>query len=121
MNRSEIGRSVAERLYAAEAAIDLALAETAQFTARLPTARAEAYLSAVSGHRVFAAAAAGVSALTEARGHLVDAHNGLAALAKSLDLDTLAIGPIDKPGEDGPRDDGGLVLTRQRPTSKQTR
>lgn len=114
MNRSDIGRLVARRLYAAEAAIDLALAEAAELTAQLPRARAEAYLSAVTGQKAFASAAAGVTALTEARGHLVDVHNSLAALARRLDLDALAIGPIDKPDDDGPRDGGGLEMNRTR-------
>ena len=62
MTRQTIGESLAVRLYAAEAAIDRAMAETAALTAALPAARAEAYLSAVTGQRAFSGAAATIAA-----------------------------------------------------------
>ena len=62
--RHVVGEALAGRLFAAEAAIDLALVETASLMAMLPTARADLYLSAVTGQRVFDGAAASVSALT---------------------------------------------------------
>lgn len=102
MTRSSIGEALAARLFAAESAIDRAMADTAAFTAALPGARADAYLSAVTGQRAFSGAAAAVSALAEARGHLVDTHNTLAALARKLGLETLALGPVDKPGDTPP-------------------
>ena len=80
MTRQSIGEALAARLYAAEAAIDRALAETA---------------------------AATIGALAEARGHLVQTHTTLTALARKLGLDALASGPIDKPG-DTPPVGGGL-------------
>ena len=98
MTRHAVGEALAARLYAAEAAIDQALAETAFLAAALPAARADAYLSAVTGQRVFDGAAASISALAEARSHLVQTHTALAALARKLGLETLAIGPLDKPG-----------------------
>ena len=107
MTRQTIGESLAVRLYAAETAIDRAMAETAALTAALPAARAEAYLSAVTGQRAFSGAAATIAALAEARGHLVQTHNTLTALARKLGLDALASGPIDKPG-DRPPVGGGL-------------
>ncbi|MFN4092354.1 MAG: hypothetical protein ACK4FG_05620 [Brevundimonas sp.] len=107
MNRETVGEALAARLYAAEAAIDAALHETAMLAAMLPGARHEAFLSAVTGQKVFAGAAAGISALTEARAHIVDSHNALAALARRLGLDTLALGPVDKP-EDRPPAGGGV-------------
>lgn len=102
MSRQAIGEALASRLYAAETAIDQALAETAFLAAALPAARADAYLSAVTGQRVFDGAAASISALAEARSHLVQTHTALAALARKLGLETLAIGPLDKPGEQPP-------------------
>jgi len=107
MTRQAIGEALAARLYAAEAAIDRAMAETAALAAALPGARADAYLSAVTGQRAFSGAAATISALAEARGHLVQTHNTLTALARKLGLDALASGPIDKPG-DTPPVGGGL-------------
>ena len=102
MTRQSIGEALAARLYTAEAAIDRAMAETAALAAALPDARAEAWLSAVTGQRAFTGAAATISALAEARGHLVQTHNTLAALARKLGLEALAVGPIDKPGDTPP-------------------
>ena len=102
MTRQTIGESLAVRLYAAETAIDRAMAETAALTAALPVARAEAYLSAVTGQRAFSGAASTIAALAEARGHLVQTHNTLAALARKLGLGALAAGPVDKPGDTPP-------------------
>jgi hypothetical protein len=109
MTRQIIGEALASRLYAAEAAIDAAIAETAQLTALLPGARAEAYLSAVAGQKAFDGAAASVAALTEARGRLVDTHRALEALARRLGLATLAAGPVDKPDDDPSRDPTGVT------------
>lgn len=113
MSRQSIGEALACRLYAAETAIDQALRETAMLAAVLPTARADAYLSAVTGQRAFDGAAASISALAEARSHLIQTHNTLAALARKLGLDTLAVGPLDKPGDQPPI--GGLGHDRDAP------
>lgn len=102
MSRESIGEALAARLYAAVAAIDAALTETATLTAMLPAARAQAYLSAVTGQKAFDGAAASITALAEARSHLVDTHNTLAALARRLGLDTVAVGPLDKPEDEIP-------------------
>lgn len=107
MSRQSIGETLAGRLFAAEAAIDQALAETAFLAAALPAARADAFLSAVAGQKVFDGAAASISSLAEARSHLVQTHTALAALARKLGLDVLAVGPLDKPGEQPPIGGGG--------------
>lgn len=99
MTRQSIGEQIAAQLYAAETAIDLALAETADLAARLPGARADAYLSATTGQKAFEGVAGAIAALTNARGSIVQTHTSLAALARILGLETLAIGPVDKPGD----------------------
>lgn len=101
MSRLSVGEDLAARLYAAESAIDHALIETANLAAALPAARAEAWLSAVSGQGAFEGAAATIVALAEARGRIIRTHKTLSALARKLGLETLAVGPLDKPG-DGP-------------------
>lgn len=108
MTRQSIGEALAARLYAAEAAIDQAMTETATLAASLPAARAEARLSAVTGQRAFTGAAAAISALADARGHLVQTHNTLAALARKLGLEALDVGPVDKPGDTPPVGGGGV-------------
>lgn len=102
MTRQSIGEALAARLYTAEAAVDRAIGEAAILAAALPDARAGAWLSAVAGQRAFTGAAAAISALAEARGHLVQTHNTLAALARKMGLDALAVGPVDKPGDTPP-------------------
>ncbi|MDY6923174.1 MAG: hypothetical protein SWI22_04335 [Pseudomonadota bacterium] len=102
MNRHRIGEGLAARLYAAEAALDQAMADAAALAAALPEARTDARLSAVAGQRAFSGAAATISALADARGHLVQTHHTLAALARKLDLPALAGGPLDKPGDTPP-------------------
>lgn len=119
MSRTVISEAVAARLHAAEIAIDAALAETAQLAALLPAARAEAYLSAVSGQKAFTGAAASISALTEARSHIVETHNALAALARRMGLETVAVGILDKP-EDGPPHGGGGATQKLAPMVKET-
>jgi hypothetical protein len=106
MSRHTVGEALAARLYSAELAIDAALTETAQLAAMLPAARTAAYLSAATGQKAFDAAAASIGALALARGHLVDTHNTLAALARRLGLDSVAVGPLDKPEDSPPRERG---------------
>lgn len=106
MSRLSVGEALAARLYAAEAAIDQALIETATLAAALPAARSEAWLSAVTGQRAFDGAAGAIAALAEARANIVQTHNTLTALARKLGLDALAVGPLDKPGDTPPIGDG---------------
>lgn len=122
VSQHTVGESIAERLYSAEAAIDAALGETAALLAMLPAARAGAYLSAVTGQRVFDGAAASIGALTQARSHMVATHNSLSALARKLGLETLAMGPLDKPEDRPPnggldRYDFGQMVNNPLPTS----
>lgn len=112
MKRETIGDGLAARLYAAEAAIDAALVETAGLAAALPRARSEAYLSAVTGQQAFEGAAASLAALTAARGHLIATHNTLGALARKLGLGALAAGPVDKPEDKPPIGSQGVKMTQ---------
>lgn len=114
MKRDTIGADVAGRLYAAEAAIDIALAETAALVAMMPAARSGAHLSAVTGQRAFDGVAASIQSLAQARAHIVDTHNVLAALARKLGLDVLAVGPMDKPDDTPPRGGSGGIVARNR-------
>lgn len=70
--------------------------------AMLPAARAQAYVSAVTGQKAFDGAAASITALAQARSHMVDTHNTLAALARKMGLETVAVGPLDKPEDPVP-------------------
>jgi len=120
MTRSDIGQTLALRLFAAESAIDAALIQTARLAAYLPEARAGAYLSAVTGQKAFEDTAQSVLALSEARGHIVRTHGRLAALARSLGLDVLAVGPVDKPEDEPPIGGGGTsgLICSKTPVSR---
>jgi hypothetical protein len=129
MSRQAIGETLSRRLHRAEAAIDAALRETATLASSLPAARVEARLSAVTGQGAFDGTAAAISALTQARSHLVHTHATLSALARRLGLAPLAVGPLDKPDDTppiggnivdmrGPRP--GSILNKSLPTSRET-
>jgi hypothetical protein len=118
MTRQTISAAVAARLHSAEAAIDVALTETAQLAALLPAARTEAYLSAVTGQKAFDGAAASIAALAEARARIVDTHNTLAAVARKMGLETVAVGILDKPEDEPPH--GGGVKTSALPQVNKT-
>ncbi len=106
MTRDTVGEALSARLHSVEAAIDAALSEAAHLAAMLPAARAQAWLSAVSGQKAFDGAAASIAALTAARSHMVDTHNALAALARKMGLDAVAVGPMDKPEDPVPTGGG---------------
>lgn len=109
MTRRMVGERLARRLYAAEAAVEAALVAAAGLAAELPGARSGAMLSAVTGQRAFDGAAGAVSSLVQARAQLVRTHGVLAAVARKLGLDDLAVGPVDKPEDDPPVGGGGLT------------
>lgn len=111
MSRTDLGERLAQRLYAAEAAIDRALAEAAELAAFLPRARAEAMIAATTGQAAFESSAAAIAALAAARGHVAHTHRTLDALGRRMGIDVSATGPMDKPENDLPnRPSGARVL-----------
>ena len=63
----------------------------------------------------FDGAAASLFALAEARSHMVQTHQTLAALARRLGLEILAVGQLDKPGDQPPvggGDDSPVIVAR---------
>ena len=85
---------VAESLFAAEEAIDAALARVAELNATLATARMEAKLSAVMGQDAFEGAASAFAALARARCDIVETHNRLSETKVQLGLRTMAVGDV---------------------------
>ncbi|MBV9882480.1 MAG: hypothetical protein JO276_05680 [Sphingomonadaceae bacterium] len=88
---------VAESLYAAENAIDVALARAAELTGAMVSARTEANLSAIVAQDAFEGSAAAVATLTRARGELVETHKRLTEAKIQVGLRTLAVGDMGKP------------------------
>ena len=108
MSRQSIGETISRHLHRSESTLDAALHEMASLAAALPRARAQAGLSAATGQRVFDGTSAAIVALTEARAQLVRTHVSLAALARQLGLNAVAVGPLDKP-DDRPPIGGNIV------------
>jgi hypothetical protein len=91
-NRRDAAIKVVNSLYAAEAAIDAALACAAQLNTTLVNARIEAKISAVVGHDAFEGAAAAFAALARARADIVDTHNRLSETKIQMGLRTVSVG-----------------------------
>lgn len=95
--RRAAAMKVAESLFAAEEAIDAALARVAELNGVLATARVEAKLSAVVGQDAFEGAASAFAALARARCDIVETHNRLSDTKVQIGLRTLAVGDHGKP------------------------
>jgi hypothetical protein len=90
--RRNAAMKVAQSLWAAEDAIDQALARAAEFNGVLVTARGEADLSAIVGHEAFEVSASAFAALVRARADIVEAHRRLSETRVQMGLRTVAIG-----------------------------
>ncbi|MEA3060373.1 MAG: hypothetical protein QOJ94_154 [Sphingomonadales bacterium] len=99
--RREAAMKVAESLWAAEDAIDTALARAAEFNGTLVTARTHANLSAIVGQDAFEVSASAFAALARARADIVEAHRRLSETKIQVGLRTLATGDDQKPETTG--------------------
>jgi hypothetical protein len=100
--RRDAAMKVVQSLYAAEDAIDAALARAAELNSTLVTARCEAGFSALVGHDAFEVAASAFAALARARCDIVEAHKRLSETKIQVGLRTVAIGDgVPKPNETG--------------------
>ena len=93
--RQGVARRVAENIRPAEQAIDSAFEELARFASTIPRARVEASLSTTVGHPVYERVAESLTAIVDARGRLVEAHEELARVGERLGV-TVSHGPLDK-------------------------
>lgn len=98
-DRRSAAIKVAESLFAAEKAIDNALARAAELNGNMVTARTEAKLSAVVGQDAFEVSAAAFAALARARCDIVETHKRLDAAKIQMGLRTLAVGETKQPPE----------------------
>jgi len=96
-NRREAATKVADSLFAAESAIDAALARAAELNSTLVTARTEANLSAIVGQDAFQGAAAAFAALARARADIVETHKRLSETQIQVGLRSVAFGDGGKP------------------------
>ena len=94
MKRREVAQDVADRLMAAEHAIDIAIARTADLTGFLPTARVEAELPCETGQEALEYAAESFSALVRARAQMIASHRELAVTKDQIGLRTVSLGGL---------------------------
>ena len=91
---------IAAELFAAEAAIDAAIAATARLAAVMPVARQEANMAPHFGHEAVMRAVATVSKLAEARSEIIATHDALADTQKQAGLREVSFLSGDKPPAD---------------------
>lgn len=96
--RRDAAMKVAERLWAAEDAIDAALARAAELNGTLVAARSEADLSAMVVQDAFEVAAATFAALAKARGEIIETHRRLTEAKNQVGLRAVGFGDQGKPG-----------------------
>lgn len=99
-NRREIAQRVADQLFAAEAAIDAAIAATASLTSLMPAVRQEAGISALIGQDALLQASETTAMLVRARGSIVETHKALTVAQHDMGLGAVAFGGlVDKGAE----------------------
>lgn len=95
--RREAAMQVAETLFAAEDAIDVALARTAELNSKMSMARSDAGLSALVAQDAFEVSAAAFAALARARADIVETHRRLSEAQVQIGLRTVSFGDQGKP------------------------
>ncbi|WP_185965033.1 hypothetical protein [Glacieibacterium frigidum] len=116
--RRAAAQQVADQLFAAEAAIDAAIAATATLAALMPTVRTQAGAGACIGQDALLKAVATIGKLSDARTEIVATHAALRVAQRQIGLDAVAFGGmVEKigtpPGENGPQGRLKVVETQQ--------
>jgi len=91
-DRRSAAIKVAESLFAAEEAIDIALARAAELNGNMVTARNDARVSALVGQDAFEVSAAAFAALARARCDIVETHRRLSETKIQMGLRTVSVG-----------------------------
>lgn len=92
--RRAAAQQVADQLFAAEAAIDAAIAATATLTALMPTVRSQAGAGACIGQDALMKAVATIGKLSDARSEIVATHAALRVAQRQIGLDAVAFGGL---------------------------
>lgn len=105
MDKTVIAQRVATKLFATENAVDAAILEASQLLASLVEARNEIGVSAVLGQEAFTKVSVALTALTEGRQAMVEAHHAMNEAKLRLGIRTRMEGTGPKgymePGELG--------------------
>ena len=102
---------VAGALFAAEAAIDVALTKTAHLTGVMPLLRTQAGASALIGQDALERASAAIMALAQARRAIVDTHKELSVVQSQIGLGAVRLDGADGTAKPPP---SGLEVERVR-------
>lgn len=94
--RQTIARTVAQRLFAAEEAIDLALARIAELNAALPLARLDARLTASIGQDAITSSASAMMLVAQTRDKIVATHLNLKRASDDIGLAEVSYGDLLK-------------------------
>lgn len=94
--RQTIARHVAQRLFAAEEALDLAFARIAELNAVLPLARLDARLSAAIGQDAIMTSASAMVLMAETREKIVATHANLKQASDDIGLAETSYGDLHK-------------------------
>ena len=96
MDKALIAQTVANKLFATENAVDSAIVEASKLMSGLIEARQEMRVSAIVGDDAVGKIAAALSALSEARKAVVEAHSELAEVKLRVGIRTKLLGVTDK-------------------------
>lgn len=111
--RRMIAEQIADALFQAEAAIDMALSKTATLTGVMPSLRGEAGISALIGQDAVERASQAIAALADARRAIVETHKELSVAQHQIGLGAVAVdGGGDKPPVGGGIRDGHAARLR---------
>jgi hypothetical protein len=113
VERRRIAEQVAASLFAAEAAIDSALACTATLAGQMPALRAEAKVSALIGQGALEQAIETMSALGQARRNIVATHRELSLVQTQVGLGAVNVVAAGAGGVKPPADAETLPAARQ--------
>lgn len=97
--RQAIAQTVAERLFAAETALDIALVRIAELNAALPLARLDARISAVVGQEAIQSSASAMMLVAETREKIVATHANLKQVSDDIGLREVSYGDLVKPSK----------------------
>jgi hypothetical protein len=95
MDKALIAKTVADKLFATEDAVDAAIIEASKLLAGLIESRQQMNVSTVLGNEVVAKVSVALGALSEARTAMVDVHNELAEVKLRLGIRAKLIGVVD--------------------------
>lgn len=96
MEKTEVAKKVADKLFATEHAVDEAMVRASQLLETMVEARRELRLSAVVGEVATSRAAESIAALSEARRAVMAAHGALQNLQRKMEIEDAVVGTIDK-------------------------